>query len=275
MSNQPYPDLDQLLKSIGEAGKRVSDLGACEGASGNISICCRWQMNLKNHFPLVEEIDLPQSVPSLAGAILLVTGSGRRLREIIDNPCANLGCVVINPGGETAKLHTSPLHLFTKLTSEFNSHLAVHANQALNSADNFHALIHAQPPHLTYLTHVRQYQDEVKLNKRLFRWQPETIMMLPEGLGYVPFISPGSKKLSTKTVASLEKHRIVVWGKHGVMVSSHHSMKQAVDYIEYVETAARYETINLLLGEIAEGLSDDDIRQICHTFQLDTLFFGG
>lgn len=33
---EPYPDLDEILETIGEAGQRVSDIEASEGAAGNI-----------------------------------------------------------------------------------------------------------------------------------------------------------------------------------------------------------------------------------------------
>ena len=107
MLQAPYPELDDLLEMMGEAGLRLSDIEASEGAAGNISVCLRWIFEPRTRFPVVEEIILPQSVPELAGASFLVTGSGRRLREIIDEPTASIACVVVNEGGKTAKMHTS------------------------------------------------------------------------------------------------------------------------------------------------------------------------
>ena len=159
MLQPPYPELDEMLEMMGEAGHRLSEIGASEAAAGNISICVRWPLELRARFPLVETIALPQPVPDLAGATFLVTGSGRRLREIIDDPVASIGCVVVNPDGETAALHMAYGRRFQRVTSEFNSHLAVHADQIRASGTNFHAVIHAQPPHLTYLSHVPVYQD--------------------------------------------------------------------------------------------------------------------
>lgn len=65
---------------------------------------------------------------------------------------------------------------FERVTSEFNSHLAVHYDQVMASETNFYAVIHAQPPYLTSLSHAPRYQDEATLNHRLLRWQPETIV---------------------------------------------------------------------------------------------------
>jgi rhamnulose-1-phosphate aldolase len=159
------------------------------------------------------------------------------------------------------------------VTSEFNSHLAVHYDQVLKTGTNFHALVHAQPPHLTYLSHVERYRDEKYLNTHLLRWQPETIITLPEGIGFVPFLIPGSEELMAHTVTSLQKHRIIIWGKHGVMARSDISVKRATDRVEYAETAAKYEYLNLSTGEIGEGLSVEEIRAICSTFQIQQTIF--
>ena len=112
MVTEPYPELDEMLKMMGDVGKHLADIGACEGAAGNISVCMRWPVELLARFPVVDEINLPQPVPELAGAKLLVSGSGRRLREIIDDPTANIACIIIKEGERTGKLcisHHRPL----------------------------------------------------------------------------------------------------------------------------------------------------------------------
>jgi rhamnulose-1-phosphate aldolase len=67
-------------------------------------------------------------------------------------------------------------------------------------------------------------------------------------------------------VAKLRAHRIVVWAKHGVMARSDVSVKRAADRVEYAETGARYEYLNLTAGEAGQGLSPDEIRAICQAF---------
>ncbi len=269
MLQVPYPDLNELLEKMGEAGRRLSDIGASEAAAGNISICLRWPVDLSERFPLTEEIDLPQPVPELAGALFLVSGSGRRLREIKDDPDANIGCIEVKPGGQTGILYTSPKRRFERVTSEFNSHLAVHYDQILSTGTNFNALVHAQPIHLTYLSHIPAYQDEHYMNTHLLRWQPETIINLPEGIGFVPFQIPGSPELMQGTLRLLRRHRIVIWAKHGVMARSDISVMRATDRVEYAETGARYEYLNLCAGGSGEGLSVDEIRAICKSFNLE------
>jgi len=273
MIEAPYPELDDLLKMMGEAGRHLAEIEASEGAAGNISICLRWPVEVRTRFPVLGEIELPQPVPELAGATFIVSGSGRRLREILDEPTANLACIVVHEGGKTGRLYTSFNRRFERVTSEFNSHLAVHYDQVLATGTNFHAVIHAQPVHLTYLSHIPRYQDEAYLNTHLLRWQPETIVNLPEGIGFLPFEVPGSDALMAGNIAALRKHRIVIWAKHGVMARSDVSVKRAADRVEYAETAARYEYLNLTTGEIGEGLSVEEIRTHCAAFNIKQNIF--
>jgi len=273
MLEAPYPELDDLLTMMGDAGRHLAEIEASEGAAGNISVCLRWPLELRTRFPVNGEIELPQPVPELAGATFLVSGSGRRLREIKDDPTANIAGVIVNDGGRTGQLYTSHHRRFERVTSEFNSHLAVHYDQIVATRTNFHAIIHAQPVHLTFLSHIARYEDEHYLNTHLLRWQPETIINLPEGIGFIPFRIPSSPELMAANVDCLRRHRIVIWAKHGVMARSDVSVKRAADRVEYAETAAKYEYLNLAVGEVGEGLSAEEIRSICATFDIKPSIF--
>src|SRR5690349_10651309 len=186
--SEPYPDLEEFLIAMGIAGQRLASIEASEGAAGNISLYIGWPIEVRRQFPTAEEIKLPLPAPALTGKVVIVSGSGRRLRDIHDDPAANLGVIRVGADGVSGMLYTSPRRLFERVTSEFNSHLAVLNDQVERSDTNFHALIHAQPPHLVYLSHVPAYQDQAFLNRRLMRWEPETIVQLPEGIGVLPFI---------------------------------------------------------------------------------------
>jgi rhamnulose-1-phosphate aldolase len=267
---EPYPDLDEILVSIGEAGQRIANIEASEGAAGNISVLIDWPVEVRRRFPLAQAIELPLPAPALAGKLVIVTGSGRRLRDIRPDPAANLGVIVIGEDGQQATLYTSPRRLFGRVTSEFNSHLAVHDDHVGRTGTNFHVLIHAQPPHLVYLSHIPPYRDQAFLNRRLLRWEPETIVQLPEGLGVLPFILPGSTALMEANVACLRDHRVVLWSKHGVMARSDHSATKAADLVEYAETAAQYEYMDLVAGSRAEGLTADELREVVGAFDVPT-----
>lgn len=269
----PFPELDELMEAIGEAGRRLSEIDASEGAAGNISVYLGWPVDPRRRFPFQCQIDLPRAYPALAGGSFLVTGSGRRLRDIQRDPVVNVGFLVINDDADTGTLYTAPGCLFQRLTSELNSHLTVHADHVQNTGTNLHALIHAQPPYLTFLSQIPAYQDEHYLNCHVLRWQPELIVQLPEGIGCVPFLVPGSEALEEATLVSLQEHRVVLWAKHGVIARSDVSPKRASDRIEYAETGARYEYMNLVSGELAEGLTQEEMLQICEAFDVETTIF--
>jgi rhamnulose-1-phosphate aldolase len=57
------------------------------------------------------------------------------------------------------------------------------------------------------------------------------------------------------------------------MARSEESVKHAADLVEYAETAAKYEFLNLSIGEIGEGLSAAEVRAICQTFRIQQSIF--
>lgn len=267
------PSLNKLLTFLGEAGRYLADIETSEGAAGNLSICLSGTLDPRELFPVTTRIELPLHVPALAGATLLVSGSGRRLREIKDDPQGNVACLVVDEDGLTAQQFTAASCHFKRVTSEFNSHLSVHYDQVLTNKVDFHTIVHCQPVHLTYLSHIPRYQDERFLNTHLLRWQPETILSMPEGIGFMPFQVPGSAELMAANAIWSRNHRLVLWAKHGVMARSDQSLMHAVDLVEYAETAARYEYLNLAAGEPASGLSREEIRAICAANRIEQDYF--
>lgn len=268
--SEPLPELDELLASMGEGGARISAIDASEAGAGNISICIGWDVELRRRFPMTEHLELTSPVPALAGRILLVTGSGRRLRQIGADPLAAVGALRIHSDGAGATLHTSPRRLFERLTSELNSHLAVHNDQVEQRDVRFQAVVHAQPPHLTYLSHIPAYRDPTVLNQRVLRWEPELIVALAEGIGVLDFMVPGSDELMAANVAGLRTHQIVLWGKHGVMARSDLSVTRAVDRIDYAETGARYEYMDVVAGARGERLTGEELQRIAVAFDVDS-----
>lgn len=266
-------ELQDLLAEIGEAGQRLADMGACEGAAGNLTVFVPYPLEAGDLFTNHELLELPVPAPALANGALLASGSGCRLRDLGRNPGGTLGLLLVRPGGLEADLFTSARRRFARLTSELNSHLAVHEDQQTLNGSGFQAVIHAQPLHLTYLSHVPAYQDEPTWNRKLLRWQPETIAHFPEGFGWLPFIVPGSPALMQANVQALRRCRLVVWGGHGVMARSRSSIGHACDLIEYAETAARYEVLNLASGEPSAGLAPAQIQAICQALNLQQSIF--
>ncbi|WP_227589873.1 class II aldolase/adducin family protein [Demequina pelophila] len=263
---KPKPTLDEMIAQIGECGYRICEIDASEAGAGNISVYMGWDVEVRRHFPNAEEIELPVPAPALAGGTVLATGSGRRLRQIEAEPLSAIGAVKIHEGGLTGTLYTANTRKFARLTSEFNSHLAVHQDQVERRGIDFQAVVHAQPPHLTYLSHIPAYRSNERMNRAILRWEPETIVSLSQGICVLEFMIPGSEEMGKANVEGLRDYEITLWSKHGTMSRSDVSVFRAVDRVEYAETGAKYEYMDLVAGGRAEGLSAEDIREVADTF---------
>jgi rhamnulose-1-phosphate aldolase len=262
--------LSTILKDIGDAGQQVTALGAAEGSAGNISVFVRQLSGLEERFSLQRGFALPVAVPALAGGWVAVSGTGRRLRDLGGAPETTCCLLHIQPGGELALGYAG---IDLRPTSELNSHLAIHQERVAHHHVAYHAVVHAQPLYLTYLSHLPEYLETRRFNQRLLRWEPETILVFPEGIGMLPFEVPGSPEQMRATLAGLQTHQAVIWQRHGIVVRSDHSACKAGDLIEYAETAAHYEYLNLLNPQPVEGLSDDDLRRICSRFGVQQEYF--
>jgi rhamnulose-1-phosphate aldolase len=261
--------IDDWLWELGEAARVLDALGALEGAAGNISLFLPCETPgldelLATRFPRAGGYTLPAG-STLPTGVLLITGTGRRLREAAQRPAAVL-CAIVRQNDATTWLHRAPGH-DVRPTSELDSHVGIHA-AVLGQTAAVHAIIHAQPRRLTYLSHIPAYRDAARLNRQLTRWQPETSVMLPEGIGVLPFITPGTPEQGSATTAAMREHRLVVWSKHGVVARSSAGPLAAADLIEYAEAAADYEVMDLMCGQPADGMSEDDVRAVRARFRV-------
>jgi rhamnulose-1-phosphate aldolase len=238
----------------------LTNLSAAEAAGGNLSIFTKFLANIPVQFSIQQPISLPVVTPELAEGWLIITRSGSRLRDISHSVENSLCLVKIHPGGQTGILWTA---VPGRPSSEWNTHLAVHNSQVSEHNLELHAISHAQPIHLTYLSHCFEYSEFLTLNQKILRWQPETILTFPEGIGVLPFLIPGSEQLMRASVSALQTHQAVIWQRHGIMTRSDQGLIKTADLVEYAETAARYECINLQCGNLSEGLSLEELKQIC------------
>jgi rhamnulose-1-phosphate aldolase len=272
-----HPTLDDVLAQMGAAGRRLDHMGAVEAGAGNISASIAAgaeELGLADRFPQARPgTELPLPAPALAGRTVLVTGSGCRLRDVAGAPEANVSAFVVDDGGATGTWYTHPQRAYANPTSEFNSHLAVHNDQVEHRGVGVQAVIHAQPPYLVQLSHIKAIRSTKEFNRRILRWEPETIVQIPAGIEVLDFMVPGSQTLMENNVRALRDHVIVLWSKHGIMVRSDDSPLAAVDKVEYAETGAMYEVRNMMAGGLGEGVTDAELRAVVEAFGVDTDLF--
>lgn len=270
LSGEDMPDIDGWIQEIGRTGELVHEMGAAQGGAGSISLFLPSETTGLRGFSLAR---FPRSGPyrlsgdnRLPHGTLLISGTRRRLRDIQGNPDSVLCAIQIEPDG-SAWLHRSKKH-DVEPSSEIDSHANVHAVQ-LSGAPRISAVVHAQPPNLTYLTHIKDYRETGVLNRQLLRWQPETIAMIPNGIPVVPFETPGTARQGQLTRDAMVRHQIVLWAQHGVIARSRQGPVAAFDLIEYAEAAARYEFMDLQAGRVASGISFDEISAIAKRFNVN------
>jgi len=252
---------DHVVEDIARAGAQLTALGACAGSSGNISVFTT--APLECPLERVGDVDLPVPAPSLGGGWIVMTASGRRLRDVAGAPEDAVVALGVHPSGEAASLLAAP---GLRPSTEWNSHVAVHADQRARRGVETHAIVHAQPHHLVFLSHLPDLTTSEQLTQRLMRWEAETAMIAPDGVERVPFHVPGSPELMAATVAALSRTAAVVWAKHGIVTRSDASARAAADVVEYLESAARFEYMNLVAGSPAHGLAPDERDAVARAF---------
>ena len=262
----------RIIQEMGEAGQQMTELHAAEGSAGNISAVIRDLPEFNSDYTQFIKYTLPIEVPMLARGWVIISATGRRLRDLGRAPQISVVALHINRDGASADLYSAMPGLLP--TSELNSHLAIHNQQVAQNNSTFHAVVHAQPPYITFLSHMDRYAQSTEMfNKQVLRWEPESILMFPDGIGMVPFEIPGSTELMCATVSALQEHHLIVWQRHGVVSRSEVSVIKAADLVEYAETAARYEFMNLTVVQPSTGLSPDQIRAIADRFNLSQTIF--
>ncbi len=195
----------------------------------------------------------------------MITASGRRLRDVGRRPAETIVALNVHPSGDSATLHATP---DVRPSSEWNSHVAIHEDQRARRGVDTHAVVHAQPLRLVFLSHLPDIDSTDELNDRLMRWEPETAVVAPDGVELAAFRVPGSPDQMAATVDALARSSAVVWAKHGIVTRSDVSARLAADLVEYLEAAAAYEYMNLALGSPARGLEPTERDAVARAFGL-------
>ena len=61
---------------------------------------------------------------------------------------------------------------------------------------------------------------------------------------------------------------MVVWSQHSEMSRADNSIFHALDLMEYAETAAHYEYLNLIAGGRSEGISPGHLRAVAESWKI-------
>jgi len=270
------PDIRTIIDEISEVAGYLWDKGWAERNAGNISvnIPVPGSRFLEHGLNNTQEILLEKMYPALSDQFFVLTGTGTRMRDVAKEPLQNLCFIKINESGsayyhvcQQQKTGTGYREQGTgRPTSELPTHLAIH-EMLLKKDSARKAVVHTHANELISLTQIPDFKSTEKINDLLWRMHPETIIFVPQGIGFIPFTLPGTITIAEETAEALKDHPAVIWEKHGV-ISTGSSVLEAFDTIDILTKSTRIFFNVRNAGYQPEGLSEDQLNQIRYNYNL-------
>ncbi len=261
--------LKGVISETSEIAGYLWQRGWAERNASNISVNITdvWQkeINQNDSFPFYT---LPVSYSKLAGAYFLVTGTGKRMRDLARKPLKNLLIIKLNESGNGYWIISQNKNGENFMpTSELPTHLGIHQMIAERKS-NEKVVMHTHAQELITLTHAKEFCDEVMLNKLLWSMHPETMIFVPKGVGFISFRLPGSVDIATETIKSLQNHDVTLWEKHGVIAIGK-SIADTFDTIDILAKSARIFFLCRSANIVPDSFTDEqlnDLRKLSANF---------
>ena len=209
---------------------------------------------------------LQESFSRLAGDLFLVTGTGCRMRDVYQEPEDHILLIRITTEGDRYEILFPVSEKIPDLqpTSELISHLMIHQYLKEHKPAR-KVIVHTHPSELIALSHSPVYKEERVLNRLLWGMLPETLILVREGLGVVPYRTTGSIELARASIRALRDHDVLLWEKHGCLAVAP-SATEAFDLIDILVKSADILFKCLHAGYTPEGLTDDQLDELRQRF---------
>ena len=205
---------------------------------------------------------LPVQVPALASAVFLVSAAGSFMGKLAEAPTQRLGIVQLDSEGAAFRT----LLGFcggARPTSEFAGHLLIHETRSM-ADPHARVLYHAHPDAVIALSKLVDLVPRA-VTRTLWKATTECILVVPEGVGVVPCLVPGSLELARASAEQMRTFRAVVWASHGLLCSG----SGFDDAFGRMHSLAKAANVHLLACSAAGGahgfrttITDDDLRAI-------------
>lgn len=253
--------IQYLLKEVKSISKLLWERGWAESNAGNFSVnITELIMNTNFKSERKNGIQTSKIYKYLRNNILLVSISGSKMRNIGRNPLPELCIIYIDKKGNL--FYNIPLGKNKKVypTSEILTHLEIQ-NLLSEKNANEKVVLHTHPTEIIALSHIKKFRSEKNLNKLLFSIQPEVSFVFPEGVGFVQYFITGSEKLAIETRKKFNKHKIVIWEKHGC-VAVGKNFGDAFDRIDALVKTIKIFFMCESSGNKPEGLSVYNTKEL-------------
>ena len=228
----------QAAAQIGEVALLLWEKGWAEASGGNISVnVTEYYQNVRIDFRTYPMIPLEVKYPAIAHHYFFFTAKGSRMRNIAKDPGSGLCLIKISKKGDSYQVLFEDPEDPISPSSELPSHLAIH-NLMVKEGLGEKAIVHAHADDLITLTHDKELRSESRLNVILLNMHTETAFFIPEGIGYVPLLEPGSQELAKANLKSLKNHKVILWEKHGCLAIGQ-DVNEAFDRVDLMNKAAK------------------------------------
>lgn len=231
---------------------------------GNISYLLNSkEVSLLKDNKLVENrfIEVTGIPDEMVGKYILITASGSHFRTVKDYIKESMGVIKLEEKGYQIvwgfENNTLP-------TSEFYMHILSH-NARLKVDKNQRVVVHNHATEATALSLIVEPNDSA-FTLPLWRVLTESIVVFPDGVGVLPWQTPGTEKIGKATAEKLLDSRIVIWSCHGILATGT-SVQDCFGLIETVDKAAGMYRITLEHKNY-NGLSDDQLRSVCESLNV-------
>jgi rhamnulose-1-phosphate aldolase len=256
-------EVETILRDVEKVAKTLWDRGWSEKNAGNISIKLP---DILLSLEGTKEKKLETSFPALKNKCFFMTGTGKRMQDIAESAIDNGVFIQINKlgnGYNVVKVTDNDI----QPTSEFPSHLGIH-NMIAERGTEETVVLHTHATELITLTQYGKIKSTDDLNRILWGMHPETMVFIPKGAGFVPYILPGTQEIADATINSFQEHDIVVWEKHGVFAIG----KELIGTFDNIDIACKSAKIWLqckAAGFEPEGMTNaqlDELRDLVRKF---------
>lgn len=209
-------------------------------------------------------VPLRNAVPSLGGAYLLVTGSGKFLRNVELDTSKNAGVVEISANGDAWRVVWG-LDDGARPTSELESHLMAHEARRRATGSTSQVLYHAHPASVVAFS-AHMPIDDRAVTKALWKCFSESVVAFPEGVGILKWMVPGSAELAQATAEKLSTYGACIWQLHGVF-SSGTTFDEAFGLTNAIDKACSVYLASMMGGDAAV-IPDEGIKATANAYGL-------
>jgi rhamnulose-1-phosphate aldolase len=236
-------DLTREIQHLLDVGEYIWQNGWAEANAGNVSIRLPAKLNAQIcelHNNLLSRERADTGISESDAIWLLVSASGSRFRDYRKIGLQNFVLVGFNHKATNLDSLLNPLIIPSerKPSSELISHITVQ-NQLRLHRNTDKVILHAHPTDWIIVSNLSIYRESPQnLIKVVYNLLPEMKLYFPDTFELLPYAEPGSAELSTLTADAIINSCVVIWEKHGLLITAE-NINQAYDYLEIMAKAAK------------------------------------